>query len=243
MARGFKVTLWRPPEQAPLDVWAARVLGVLKALRDDGGVGAVVRYDDRRVAHEVALDHAAIVELIDGRDPHRDAVGKPMPRLGKSLDLIGVRAADDPEGSLCRVSLGVLISAERVKNTCLVRFERGVAPEAAYRAFPGCVGSWSPDWGCVGTGANADVRYGLDYAGEEPSPVDQMLHWRTYFGPERARGLDFEAIEGRDGVVVRGLGEGVEVILGERWESDEALLKRQRELEPLLFARAWTGPV
>lgn len=34
---------------------------------------------------------------------------------------------------------------------------------------------------------------------------------------------------------MRALHEEVEVVLGERWQSDEALLARQRELEPLLF--------
>jgi hypothetical protein len=36
-------------------------------------------------------------------------------------------------------------------------------------------------------------------------------------------------------VIVRPLDEGVEVVLGERWESNEALRSRQREVEPILF--------
>jgi hypothetical protein len=36
-------------------------------------------------------------------------------------------------------------------------------------------------------------------------------------------------------VIIRPLHEGVEVVLGERWESNAALRAKQREVEPLLF--------
>ena len=65
--------------------------------------------------------------------------------------------------------------------------------------------------------------------------IDRMLHWRNYFGPERAGELDPEAVAGREEVIVGPLHEGVQVVLGERWESDEVLYERQRELEPLLL--------
>ncbi len=67
--------------------------------------------------------------------------------------------------------------------------------------------------------------------------ISSLLHWVTYFGPERAAEIDVTVVEGRSDVTVRSLHDGLEIVLGEQWDSDAALRDRQRELEPLILGK------
>ncbi len=62
-----------------------------------------------------------------------------------------------------------------------------------------------------------------------------MLHWITYFGPERVAGLDLDSAGALDFVHVRDLHEGVEVVIGDQWPGEKDLLRLQHETEPLLL--------
>ena len=237
MARsGFAIVMWGAPERAPATAWAPRVAGVLGALEEHAGVARFVRYDERRVAHAVASDEQSVLAFLGSHPTNLDDAGVPQPDEGIRTTLIGFDEREDDE-SLCQVSIHV--GDQRSQNTLSADFSH-LDPQAPYEAFPGCVRAFSPTWACVVS--NPNMRRRLDEFEESLPPgvwemmrIDRMLHWRNYFGPERAGELDPGAVADRQDVIVGPLHEGVQVILGERWESDEVLYERQRELEPLLL--------
>ena len=238
MARsGFTIVMRGAPERAPATAWAHRVAGVLGALEEHAGVERFVRYDERRVAHAVASDEQAVLAFLRSHPTNLDDAGVPQPDEGIQTTLIGFDERDDDE-PLCRVEIHV--GDQRSQNDLIAHFYPHVDPQAPFEAFPGCVRAFSPAWACVESIPN--MRRRLDEFEESLPPgvremmrIDRMLHWRTYLGPGRASEIDPAAVAGREDVLVRPLHKGVEVILGERWESDEVLYERQRELEPLLL--------
>lgn len=227
MARNsFEIVMWRAPQAAADTAWAQRVAGVLGALEAHAGVERFVRYDERRVAHEVATDEEAVLAFLRSHPTSRDDAGVPHPEVGIETTLIGL---GDGESLWCQAEIHV--GDERSKNNLSVDFYEHVGPQAPFEAFSACVSAFSPMWASVTSLCNRRQRRD---EGDAP-PISAQLHWRTYLGPGRAGEIDPAAVAGREDVLVRPLHKGVEVILGERWESDEVLRQRQRELEPLLL--------
>ena len=243
MARsGFTIVMWGAPERAPATAWAPRVAGVLGALEEHAGVSRFVRYE-RRVPHAVASDEQSVLAFLRSHPPSVDDAGVAHPDVGIETGLIGFDEREDEE-PLCQVSIHV--GDQRSQNNLSAHFYPHVDPQAPFEAFPGCVRAFSPRWACVKSIPN-DRRRADEF--EESLPpgvremmrIDRMLHWRNYFGPERAGELDPGAVAGREEVIVGPLHEGVQVVLGERWESDAVLYERQRELEPLLLGERTTA--
>ena len=121
-------------------------------------------------------------------------------------------------------------------NRLRITFRRLVAPEGMPEVLAECVKAFSPVWGAIESREDLNERLDEEEeVGGPQVPADAKLDWHTYFSRERAAALDLDALRDRDDVIVRPLHEGVEVILRERWESNEALRAKQRELEPILF--------
>ncbi len=106
----------------------------------------------------------------------------------------------------------------------------------AEQLFAPPVVAWSPSWACISSEANLSSRREASLAdGSPPRGLDNMLHWITYFGPERVAGLDLDSAGALDFVHVRDLHEGVEVVIGDQWPGEKDLLRLQHETEPLLL--------
>lgn len=231
----FTVVLWRDLETAPLSEWAERCSRLMEAIRTASPVRRFLVYDDRRVAHDVPVEPSALADLIASKIP------TDSPGLGTSLDLICTDGSDPERSWHWRLGMGVgLIATEPGLggNNVGLELDTGTAPDLARRLMGASVCAWSPVWACVRSRENSSIRREQDQpkAGWPPPRLDRMLHWCTYFGPERARALEFAKVRGRPDLALQPLHEGVELVLGETWESDESLLARQREIEPLLFA-------
>lgn len=243
----FTALLWaKPLEGLPRRVWAERVLVAFGALREHAGIERFWTIGHEH--EEIPLEVAALEDLI-AANQRTDDVGQLQPRLGSMFGVLCTDPGGDPARARFRVGLTVGSRAEPpLKNTLSVSFDPETGAGVARAVLEAWIPAWSPAWGCVISNANQRARREEFEATLGPeddgllAPIDEVLHWVTYFGPERAAELDVAAVEGRSDVVVRSLHEGVEVVLGERWESDEVLGERQRALEPLLLgARAETG--
>ena len=232
----FNIVMWRPAEHVLFETWAERVTTMLQAL-SAAGVDKVVRYDANRVPHEVAPDPEAVQAVLQARSPSTDDAGVVHPEVGIDVTLIGFRDTEE-QRSLCEILLHV--GDQRSKNDCVVAFKPDVPPAEARSGFTACVEAWTPDWACLESSVNSRQRREELTEGERV-PFDQRLHWRTYFGPERAANLPLAKLDGRPDVILRPLHLGVEIVLGEDWQSDEALRARQRELGPLLFGNQPRG--
>lgn len=237
----FAVSLWRRPERVPVEVWGERQFGVLRALRDHGGVERVLHWESRSEVYEVPIEREAVTSYLRSRPVSVDDAGIPHPEAGIVTILSGVAAGDRDDDSLCEI---LLSTGEwgPVPNRCRISFWRPVPADGMPELFADCIAAFEPESAALESRTNVNERLDeADEAGVEPPPPDMELHWHTWFGPERAEGLNLDALRGRNDVAVRPLHGGVEVVLGERWESNEALRARQRELEPLLFATRFQG--
>jgi hypothetical protein len=231
----FRIILQRTPEPTSPDVWGQRLYGVLHALREHVGVERVLRWESRTDVREVPADPDALADYLRSRPVSVDDAGVPHPEVGIVTMLEGVASEDRDEESLCEISLS---TGERgpTPNYCNVRFWRALPPDPMPRLFADCVEGFSPSWAALESDANMEDRLDEEEeADAQPVPVHEMLHWRTYFAAERVPRSGLAALEGRNDVIVRELRKGVEVALGERWESNAALRAKQRKLEPLLF--------
>ena len=230
----FSVDLHRAPEPTAVEVWGERLFRLLRALQEHAGVERVVRWESRNEVYDVPVEPQAVTDYLRSRPVSVDDAGVPHPEAGIVTSVFGV-GVGGIEDDLCEITL---TTGERdlVPNTCVVNFRRPASPELMPGLFADCVGAFSPFWAALESRRN--VRERLDEeeeAGGPPPPAYAWLHWHTYFGPGRAAGLDLESLHDRDDVIIRRLHAGVEVVLGERWESNAALRAKQRELEPLLF--------
>ena len=232
----FRIILHRSPEPASPDVWGERLNGVLRALREHVRVERVLRWESRTAVREVSPEPSSLADYLRSRPVSVDDAGVPHPEAGIVTALEGVAMGDRDEESLCEISLS---TGERgpTPNYCNVRFWRSLPPDPMPRLFADCVEAFSPTWAGVESDANMEERLDEEEAGAQPVLVHEMLHWCTYFAADRVPTMLLARVRGRDDVIVRELHEGVEVVLGERWESNQALRRRQRELEPLLFDR------
>lgn len=230
----FGVNLQRDPAAGPPEVWANRLLGVLRALQAHAGLERVVHWESREEAHEIPVELRAITDYLRSRPVSVDDAGVPQPEAGIVTSLFGV-GRGGPDDDLCEVMLS---TGERgpTRNWCIVSFRRPVSPMGMPVLFADCVASFSPVWAALESRANITERLDEeDETGAPRRPADEKLHWHTYYGPGLAAALGLDTLRGRDAVIFRPLHEGVEVVLGERWESNEALRSRQREVEPILF--------
>jgi hypothetical protein len=231
----FSVVMQRDSEPTPVDVWGERLSGVLRALQEHAGVARVLRWESRHEFYEIAVETAAVTAFLRSLPVSIDDAGVPQPKAGVVTSVHGV-GPGGAKDTLCDIRLS---TGERklVPNTCIVHFRRPVSPERMPGLFADCIAAFSPSWAAVESDANLDARLDEEEeAGLPKPPADARLHWHTYLGPERAASLNLDSLRRRDDVTVQRLHEGVEVVLGGRWESNETLREKQRELEPLLFA-------
>jgi hypothetical protein len=230
----FGINLQRDPAPTAVEVWGERLLGVLRALQDHAGVERVMYWESREEVHEIPVERAAVTAYLRSRPVSVDDAGVPQPKAGVVTSVYGV-GPGGIDDDLCEVMLSTG-ERELVRNWCIVSFRRPVSPEAMPELFSDCVAAVSPIWGALESRANITERLDEEEeTGAPKRPAREKLHWHTYFGPDGAAGLDLESLRGRDDVIIRPLHEGVEVVLGERWESNAALRAKQREVEPLLF--------
>ena len=236
----FTTLLWTTGSDAPpRRVWAERVRVALHALQEHAGIERF--WTVEREPHEVSLETPALERLIAAGQSTDDA-GRPWPEMGSTFEVLCTGPGDDPARPRFRAGFTVDSTArEPLKNLLSVRFDPQTGASAARAVLEACVPAWSPYWGCVQSSANVDEREEELEEMSSPEdeglllPISSLLHWITYFGPERAAELDVTSVEDRSDVTVHPLHEGVEVVLGERWESDEVLRARQREIEPLVL--------
>ena len=235
----FSTVIWTATSDSlPATTWAERVLVALEALRQHAGI-------DRfwTVGHEpeeIALSVPVLEQLIASNQA-TDDLGQPWPLMGSTFGVLCTDPGADPLHPRFRAKFTVGSTAEEpLKNSLIINFDPGTCAETARAVLETCTPAWSPYWGCVRSSTNAaERRNDFDQAPpaddqRSPLPISSVLHWVTYFGPEHAARLSFSAVEGRPDVTVRPFHEGVEVVLGERWESDAVLRERQRMIEPLL---------
>jgi hypothetical protein len=226
----FDVVLYSPAEQLERQAWADRVLRTLERLAVLTGNQPFRGYRGERPV-TVDLKRSAIEELIEA-NLNREG-GQVFAELG-SIFSVGITfPGGDPEFDDVTASFRVGNTKPRFHNGATVEFVRGITPAQAKEFFESIKPIWKPYWGCIASDENADARL------DEDLMYEQRLHWYTYYGPDRVRGLDFTALE-RDpqAVVHRHPDGGVEVVLGEHWQSPEKLLEAQRRLEPLFFPTA-----
>jgi len=229
----FDVVLYAPAEQLERQAWADRVLRTLERLAILTGNRPFTGYRGNREV-TVDLKRSAIEEQIEA-NLNREG-GQVFAELG-SIFAVGMTfPGGDPELNDVTASFRVGNRQPSFHNGVTVEFVRRITPAQARQFFEDVIPIWKPYWGCVASDENADARL------DEDSMYEQRLHWYTYFGAERVRGLDFAVLERDPQVIVHRSADGsVEVMLGERWESVEALLEAQRRLEPLFFRTA-PGP-
>jgi hypothetical protein len=230
----FSITLHRDPEPTPVQVWGKRLFGVLRALQNHAGVERVLHWESRQDVQEVAVEPEAVTSFLRSRPVSVDDAGVPHPEAGIVTIIYGV-GPGGVDDDLCEIGLS---TGERgpTPNWCRVRFRRRVSPDGMPGLFEDCIQAFSPVWAALETRDNVNERLDEEEeAGGAKVPAYARLGWHTYYGRERAAALDLDALRGRDDVIVRPMHQGVEVVLGERWESNEALRAGQRELEPILF--------
>lgn len=229
----FDVVLYSPAEQLERQAWADRVLRTLERLAALTGNRPFQGYRGKRQV-TVELNGSAIEELIEA-NLNREA-GQEFTELG-SIFAVGLTLpGGDPEVNDVTAAFHVGKTKPRFHNGVTVEFRRGMTPAQARQFFEALIPIWKPYWGCVASDENAHARL------DEDTMYEERLHWYTYFGPDRVRGLDFAPLERDRQVVVHRRPDGsVEVVLGEQWQSAEKLLEAQRRLEPLFFRTA-PGP-
>jgi hypothetical protein len=234
----FSLSLHRTPAPTPAEEWGERLFEVLRALRDSAGIERVLHWESPAEREELEIDPGALAGFLRLRPASRDEAGVPQPRAGVNVILAGLTAGDPDDESLCEISLGTG-ELGPPPNVCRINFWRELPPDNMPALFNACVRGYSPDWAALETTINVDQRLDEETDQLEPGapmrPVDTWLHWRTYFDGPHASRLPLDSLEGRDDVTVRPLHGGVELALGQRWESNDALRARQRALEPLLF--------
>lgn len=226
----FSLVLWRGPERAARSEWVARCVSLLEAIRSNSDIQRFVIYDDARVAHDVGVEPDRI-EAVIAREADETT------EMGSRVTLIGTDGSDPTDGCHWRLGLTVGLSSSIPGvggNNVVLALWPGTDPRVASRVFRAAVEAWSPSWGCIESLPNLENRDPPTDAGV-PLPLDHMLHWVTYFGPERAGELDLEALDDLPTVAIRELGKGIEVVLGGQWPGEQALLAFQRETEPRVF--------
>lgn len=229
----FDVVLYSPAQELEQQAWADQVLRTLERLAVLTGNRPLTGYlGDRQVM--VDLKRSAIAEQIKA-SLNREG-GQVFDDLGSIFSVGLTLPGGDPEVGDVTAAFYVGVTNPRFHNGVTVQFHRGFTPAQARQFFDALVPIWKPYWGCVASDENAHARL------DEDTMYEERLHWYTYFGPDRVRGLDFAALERDRQVVVHRRPEGsVEVVLGEHWQSAEKLLEAQRRLEPLFFRTA-PGP-
>lgn len=236
----FSTIIWTATSDClPPSTWAKRILVALEALREHAGIDRF--WTVGREPDEVALSVPALEQLIV-RHQATDDDGRPWPEMGSTFALLCTDPGVDPMRPRFRVRFTVGSAVEEpLKNSFVVNFDPATSADTARAVLEACVPAWDACWGCVWSSANgAERRDEFEQvvpADEQrlPLPIDSMLHWVTYFGAERAARISPSAVESTSDVTVRPFREGVEVVLGERWESDAVLRSRQRTIEPLLL--------
>jgi hypothetical protein len=231
----FAIIQHRDPAPTPIEVWGERLLGVLSTLKQHADVERVLHWESRQEVYEIPVERDAVTEYLRSRPVSVDDSGIPHPEAGIVTTLSGVARGDRDDDSLCEILLSTG-ELGPVPNRCRITFWHPLSPERMPALFAGCIAAFSPSWAALESRTNLDER--LDEEEEIVGPkvmADARLHWHTYFEPDRIARLGLDSLRGRKDVIVRPLHEGVEVILGERWESNDALRAKQRELEPLLF--------
>jgi len=229
----FDVVLYSPPEELERHVWAGRVLRTLEQLAVLTGNQPFRGYRGKRQV-TVELKRSAIEELIEA-NLNREG-GQVFAELGSIFGVGITFPGGDPEFDDVTASFRVGNTKPRFHNGTTVEFVRGIPPAQAKEFFESIKPIWQPYWGCIASDENADARL------DEDIMYEQRLHWYTYFGPDRVRGMDFGTLERDPQVDVHRHPDGsVVVMLGAQWQSAEKLLEAQRRLEPLFF-RAAPGP-
>ncbi len=234
----FTTLLWTTTSEVlPRIYWAERMLVAFRALQEHAGVERfwTVGFEPQ----QISLEPAAIEDLITATQS-TDDVGQPHPGLGSTFGVLCTGPDGDPSRPRFRVGFTV---DSTPKNRLSVSFDPETSADAARAVLEACVPAWSPSWGCVESETNSKARqdeFDQTLAPEDDGllvPISSLLHWVTYFGPERAAEIDVTVVEGRSDVTVRSLHDGLEIVLGEQWDSDAALRDRQRELEPLILGK------
>jgi hypothetical protein len=235
----FSITLHREPAPTRMEVWGERLCGVLRALQEYGGVERVVYWKSKEDVREIPVTREAVTAYLGSQPVSVDDAGVPQPKAGIVTVVYGV-GPGGVDDDLCEVLLSTG-ERERAPNRLRITFRRPVAPEGMPEVFAECVMAFSPVWGALESRENLNERLDEEEeVGGRQVPADAKLDWHTYFSRERAAALDLDALRNRDDVIVQPLHEGVELILGETWESNEALRAKQRELEPILFGERTT---
>jgi len=234
MKRGIDVVLYSPAEELERQAWAERVLRTLERLAVLTGNLPLTGY---RGDHEVTVElkRSAIEELIEANLSREG--GQLFAELGS---IFGVGTTfPDGDREINDVSAGFSVGNTRPHfyNGVTVEFRRGITPAQGKQLFEALIPIWKPYWGCVASDDNADARL------DEDTMYEQRLHWYTYFGADRQRGLDFAALERDPQVVVRRHPDGsIVVMLSEPWPTPEKLIEAQRRLEPGFFRTAPRRP-
>lgn len=232
----LKALVWAPAQEAPRRLWVDRIAAALGALVDDADVSLILRYDEARHPHPVAPDDVDALEAIVAATVNTEG-GSVFHRLGSDLGLIAVGPTGDPDDGFTRVGFSVGVSAEGMMNVAEADVPTGAAPVVLRR----WIGAWSPMFACVISSSNLDARreeIEPGVAGEIPRlDLDQMLHWVSWYGPDRAASLPLDRLAGRADVSLQEVHGGTEIRLGEQWPGETVLRERQRQLEPLLFSR------
>jgi hypothetical protein len=230
----FTVVAWERPSEHSAEVWPQRIERTLEVVLEHTAVDRLLRYDEEYRPHEVAVGEGAIAALVrEGQEGKR-----PEGVLG--LTGTGPGGVDEWWVRI-RFTLGDLLTGR--SNSATIGLPGPADPSEAPGVFHDCLKVWHADWGCIQSERDIDLREQEVPAGESLSfPLERMLHWVTWFGPGRTKGLALQRLERREDVAVREVRGGVEVSVGAQWPGAEVLRDRQRELEPLLFDDHKKGP-
>lgn len=231
---GFVLRLERAPEDAHDESRARAGAAVLAALRDHAGLDepAVLERDGSRSALE--LTPSGLLALARSQPPPTDPAGEPRPEHAVRLTFVAGGELD-ARGTLVSLTLGDRQLGDHVR----AELSAGLGPERSAGAFESCVRAFSPRFGCLECPQVKELR---EQEGEAVGLADEMLHWRTYFGPGgREHAVDLDGARRLAGVLVRALHEGTEIALGERFESAGALRELQRLAEPVVLGARRRG--
>jgi hypothetical protein len=225
---------WERPSERSAEGWPQRIERTLEVVLEHTAVERLLRYDEEYRPHEVAVGEGAIAELV--------REGEEGKRPEGVLGLTGTGSGGVDEWWVrIRFTLGDLLIGS--SNSATIGLPGPADSSEAPDVFYECLKAWHADWGCIRSRRNIDLRQEEIPTGESLSfPLERMLHWVTWFGPGRTKGLALRRLEGREDVAVREVRGGVEVSLGAQWPGAEVLRDRQRELEPLLFGAQKKGP-
>lgn len=216
----FSVVTWDTSPDPSIG-WPARVQRAVRVLLDRTSVETLLDYDDDLQPHEV--DEHSLAELI------ADSEGV--------LTLIGTGSGKDRvEEWFVRMAFVVGDPLIGSATSAHIELPSSMKSSEAPDIFHELLAVWNASWGCVESRQNVEqIQSEVPQGSSLSLHLDRMLHWRTWFGAERAQRLPVKLLAGRPGVGVRWVQGGVEISLDDQWPGEDVLRQRQRELEPLLF--------